>query len=402
MTGNETVSTANEAAPGRTHRRRFLWNLVKVIIALGMVSIAFAWAFLSPTLVEQYVVSRGEVVAEVMGTGTLEARISATISPKISGRIVAVLVDQGDRVDAGQVLFRLDDSDLKRQVEIAENTLTSSHRAVERQHADVERATAALALARIEYRRVEELIPKESATSIELDRVTESLHIAEADLRRAEAALAETTSQVAVAESTVDYQRARLADTVVTAPFGGLIAHRDRDPGAVVVPGTSVLLLLSLDELWISAWVDETVMARLQPGQPAHVVFRSEPGKSYPGHVTRLGREADRETREFLVDVRVEALPENWAVGQRAEAYIETARATDVLTVPPCAIVWRSAQPGTFVENRGRAVWRALRLGLRGKDGIEAHEGLAAGERIIVPIGAPPSTLHNGQRVEVR
>lgn len=401
MAENASASNANDVQATRSRGRRRVWNGLKVAVALGVAGIAMYWMRFAPVPVTDFVVKPGLISAEVMGTGTLEARISATISPKISGRIVAVLVDQGDRVDAGQVLFRLDDSDLKRQVEIAENTLTSSHRAVERQHAEIERAAASLSLARIEYRRVEELIPKESATSIELDRVTESLHIAEADLRRAEAALAESTSQVAVAESTVDYQRARLADTVVTAPFGGLIAHRDRDPGAVVVPGAGVLLLLSLDELWIRAWVDETEMARLQPEQPARVSFRSEPGKSYPGHVTRLGREADRETREFLVDVRVDALPENWAVGQRAEVYIETARVTDALAVPARAVIWWNGRAGAFVDQSGCAAWRELRLGLHGAEVVEVQEGLAAGERIVLPRDAA-AKLRDGQRVKVR
>ena len=81
--------------------------------------------------------------------------------------------------------------------------------------------------------------------------------------------------------------------------------------------------IISLDELWIRAWVDETAMPHVAQDQKARVVFRSEPEKSYPGTVSRLGREMDRETREFLVDVRVEQLPGNWAVGQRAEVYIE-------------------------------------------------------------------------------
>lgn len=82
--------------------------------------------------------------------------------------------------------------------------------------------------------------------------------------------------------------------------------------------------MISLDELWVSAWVDETAIARVAPGQPARVVFRSEEGRSYPGVVARLGRETDRETREFLVDVRVTELPKNWTIGQRAEVFIQT------------------------------------------------------------------------------
>ena len=131
-------------------------------------------------------------------------------------------------------------------------------------------------------------------------------------------------------------------------------------------------------------------------------MFRSEPERSFPGHVARLGREADRETREFIVDVRADSLPENWAVGQRAEVYIETARATEVLTAPVNAVVWRDGQSGVFVENGGHAMWRTLRLGIRGPQSVEVQEGLAAGERIIAPASPAAAALRDGQRVKVR
>ena len=130
------------------------------------------------------------------------------------------------------------------------------------------------------------------------------------------------------------YQKEHLAFTEMRSPYDGLVTRRDRDPGGVVVPGASILQLVATNEIWVSAWVDETAMAGLKPGQPARVVFRSEPGKSYAGEVARLGREADRETREFVVDVRVKELPENWTMGQRAEVFIETGRKSDVVVMP--------------------------------------------------------------------
>ena len=72
---------------------------------------------------------------------------------------------------------------------------------------------------------------------------------------------------------------------------------------------------------------------KVAPGQKARVIFRSEPERPFPGEIARLGRETDRETREFIVDVRVESLPKNWSVGQRAEAFIKTAEKKDVCPI---------------------------------------------------------------------
>ena len=386
--------------PRSTWRRR-LWRWTQLLIILGAALGVAYWLFLKPIPVHEYAVTQGEIVAEVMGTGTLEARHKAVISPEISGRIVAVLVDQGDRVQAGQELFRLDDEDLRRQVEMSQSNLAAAQAGVKRLKADRQRAEAVLAQARIDHHRVEDLVAQNAASSLELDKATEGLRVAEADFSSAEAAWIEAQKQVIVAEKTLEYHKARLADTVITAPFDGLIVRRDRDPGNVVVPGSSVLALVATDELWISAWVDETEMDRLEPGQPARVVFRAQPNKSFSGEVARLGRETDRETREFLVDVWVHELPANWAVGQRAEAYIEVARKPQATCLPARLISRRQGKPGVFTAFNGQAKWQDIELGLRGREDVEVVAGLTAGDVIIYVDGSQATPITPGKRVTI-
>lgn len=261
---------------------------------------------------------------EVMGTGTLEARVKTSISARIQERLVEVLVDQGDQVKKGQVLAKLDDAELRQQVAIAEATLAAAKQTAMRVEADLSRSEAVLAQARLDEKRLKGLLASSAVSQTDADKAAEALKVAEADLKRSNAAIAEAQGQVLVAEKTLLHRKEQLAFTQITAPYDGLIIRRDREPGDMLVPGASLMELISLDELWIRAWVDETEMAKLAPGQKARVIFRSEPEKSYPGIVSRLGREMDRETREFLVDVRVEQLPANWATGQRAEVYIQT------------------------------------------------------------------------------
>ncbi|MFO1439834.1 MAG: efflux RND transporter periplasmic adaptor subunit [Verrucomicrobiaceae bacterium] len=261
---------------------------------------------------------------EVMGTGTLEARVKTSISARIQERLAEVLVDQGDRAKKGQVLAKLDDAELRQQVAIAEATLAAGKQTATRVEADLSRSEAVLAQARLDEKRLKGLLASSAVSQTDADKAAEALKVAEADLKRSNAAIAEAQGQVLVAEKTLLHRKEQLAFTQITAPYDGLIIRRDREPGDMLVPGASLMELISLDELWIRAWVDETEMAKLAPGQKARVIFRSEPEKSYPGVVSRLGREMDRETREFLVDVRVEQLPANWATGQRAEVYIQT------------------------------------------------------------------------------
>lgn len=379
--------------------RRRLWTGGKIALLLALISAAVWWFKFAPVAAELHPVISGEVVAEVMGTGTLEAHVKATISSKIPGRLAKVDVDQGDRVTAEQIVGRLADDDLKHEVEIEEANVAARKATVERLQADIVHATATVELAAANESRQRRLLAAKATSQEEFDRAAEALAVARAGRSRAEAALAEGRKQLVATEMALKFRHSRLDDAIIKAPFAGIVVRRDRNAGDVVVPGSSILVLVATEELWVGAWVDETQMSRLQPGQPARVVFRSEPERSYVGKVVRLGRETDRETRETRVDVAPQQLPAIWSVGQRGEVYIETARKHAEATVPLRFLVWREGQPGVFVDANGRVEWRSLTLGLRGRDIAEVLEGLKPGEVVLSPVGTNGAKLTAGQRV---
>jgi HlyD family secretion protein len=383
------------------HHRGFRTAL-KVLLPILFVAGIVYRVKLAPAPVAAHEIKAATIVAEVMGTGTLEARVKTTISPRIQERLAEVLVDQNDPVKAGQLLARLDDGELKQQVEVSTAALSAARATAERVRVDEARAQAVEKLARLDHQRVSDLLITKVSSQGEFDKAVEQLHVAEADLKRTQAAIIEAESQVVTAEKNLLYHQELLTYTRILSPYDGLVVRRDRDPGGVVVPGSSLLQIISTNEIWVSAWVDETASTGLSPGQSARVVFRSEPAKSFPGEVARLGRETDRETREFLVDVRVKELPQNWTVGQRAEVFIETDHRATALVVPQRFVQLRNGQPGVFVNDHGRARWREVTLGLRGRETIEIAQGVAAGERVVTPSGANQPELAEGQRIKVR
>jgi HlyD family secretion protein len=376
------------------------WKFGRWLAVLMIAGFVLYQMHIAPVTVPGVAPTRQTVVSEVMGTGTLEARISTTISPKIAGRIGQTLADQGDRVESGQLLVRLDDDELQQQVEIARANLEAAQAAIQRLNADQRRAVAVFEHAKKSHDRVQALKEKNANTQDDVDRAIESLTIATAEATRAEAAISEGQKGLLAAEKTLEYHRARLADTLIKAPFAGLIVARQREAGDITVPGSAVLTLISMEELWISAWVDETMMSQLAVQQPARIIFRSQPERSYPGTVVRLGKQADRETREFVVDVEVQELPGNWAVGQRAEVFIETGRAENVLTIPLSTVIRRNEKDGVWVADKGVVRWKPVMLGLRGRDLVEVQEGLAEHEVLLAPV-AGMIPLTEGRRVRV-
>jgi HlyD family secretion protein len=158
-------------------------------------------------------------------------------------------------------------------------------------------------------------------------------------------------------------------------------------------------LLISTQSLWIRAWVDETEMQRVTEGQRAKVVFRTEPETDYRGKVARISRETDRETREFLVDIEVEQLPGNWSVGQRADAFIESAHKEGATIVPSRVIMRRQGEIGVMANRDGRAVWQPVKIGLRGQDHVEILAGLSPGDMAVYTQG--PDLIPEGRRIEI-
>jgi HlyD family secretion protein len=215
--------------------------ILKILVSLIIIGGVFYWFRLAPVKVQAYKIITGTVVNEVMGTGTLEARIRADISPKISGLLVEVLTDQNARIVKGQLLARLDDGDWRQQVEVAKADLAAAKATVERIGAEIESTQATAIWTRANLERISSLRKSQAVAQNELERATESNDVAEANIRRTQLARIEAQRTVEKSEASLRFYQERLKDTNLRAPFDGLVVRRNRDPGAVVVPGSSIL-----------------------------------------------------------------------------------------------------------------------------------------------------------------
>jgi len=181
-------------------KRLSLRKLLPWLVLVAVVSLAVYRLKFRPMPVTAHTVATGEVRGEVMGTGTLEARVKTTISPRIQERLAEVLVDQNDRVAAGQLLARLDDGELKQQVEVATATLAAARATVERVKTDEARAVAVEKQAQLTYKRVSDLVATKITSQEDLDKAVETLQVAGADVKRSQAAIVEAEHQVITAE----------------------------------------------------------------------------------------------------------------------------------------------------------------------------------------------------------
>ncbi|MGE3820749.1 MAG: HlyD family secretion protein, partial [Isosphaeraceae bacterium] len=189
--------------------KRWAWRIGRIAVLVAVITGVVYWVKFAPVTVESNLTERGPIVAEVMGTGTLEARVAVTISPKISGRIEKVVSDQGDRVKTGDLLVRLDDEELQQQVAIAQANLDAATAAIERLKTDKARAVAVYSQAEKTNDRTQRLLNQNVVSREESDKATEALAVATAGVSSEDAAITEGQKELVAAEKTLEYHRAR-------------------------------------------------------------------------------------------------------------------------------------------------------------------------------------------------
>lgn len=357
-----------------------------VVFIGGVAALVRSW----PVEVEGRPVASGVVVQEVLGVGVLESAREVRVSFEAAGRVTSLGVDEGAVVAEGDVLGTIDASDAGRDLAVAQAAEAAAGAASDRARAELGRARTAAARAAAERGRADTLVAAGVIHASDHEAAVERDVSAQDEVRAMESALrqAEGGQEISVRASRI--RAAQVADGRLTSPLSGLVVARDVEAGQLVTPGTPAFTIVATDTMLVRAWVDETALGRLVIGQPVRLVFRSEGDRSFPGTVARIGREVDRQTHELLVDIAVQQLPTNFAVGQRADAWIEVGRRDSVASVPrgwcdeACAVV-----------DAGRVASRPVTVGLVGRESVEILSGLAPGDVVLAP-GAPV-----GKRVRV-
>ena len=366
--------------------KRHLKDIVKAAIILIIAGIAFYFWKLAPVKVPLFEVKSSAIVPTVFGTGTLEGKNRLAISPRETGAIRKLYADQGDTVKAGTLLVEMDADDILQQKRIAEAELAVAQAASQRIEAEIRSAKADLEYANSMFQRSEKLLSSNAESRSTYDKNRQNMLVAAAALEQTGKRRVEAESTLARHQAQIAYYNTKLAETRLTAPFDALIVRRNREQGAIVNPGVSIMDIVDTSNIWASVWVDETQIARLQNGLAADVFFRALPQQRFSGKICRLWRETDRETREYKVDIALEKLPPNWTLGQRLEVFIKVSAPRTCVNIPANLIAWKNNSPFVLCIVKGKITERPVKLGVRSKDKAEIVSGLQAGDKIVMQV----------------
>jgi HlyD family secretion protein len=386
-TAKPTVNAApgeqGTQAPRPASRRRLF--LIAVVVALIVAAAFGAWArFFSPVKVA---VSHpaANVAVQVFGLGTVEARVTSKVGFKVSGVLVDLRADVGERVAKGAVLARLDDREQRARAARAAAAVQQAEANVQKADASVQKAMTNYNNAKRINERRQALVQSKTASveTGETAQAAQETALADVNLAKSEVLVA----QAAVGDAQAQQQQelATLDFHTLTAPYDAMVTGRLKELGAALGSGEPVFTLIDPKTIWVLAFIDERKAGEIKVGEPAEIVLRSHPSARHKGHVARIEPESDRVNEERRVEVAFDPIPANANLGEQAEVYITTVRLPQALLVPEAAIVGLGKDHGTvWTDEDGRLQQREVTLGHRLLDGRYEITGGVPAKALVV------------------
>lgn len=308
-----------------------------------------------PTPVETAPVSLGPVLDKFATVGSIEAGESITVTSEIDGIVVSVPFHEGGRLQRGDLIAGLDDRQLK---------------------AEAERARALRDQSQATWERVRIVVEAGAGSPQDLDDAVAALKVAEANL-----ALAQT----------------RLAKTVITAPFAGMVGSRRVSPGAFLRAGSEITDLAKIDELRVTFSVPERLLGSIRQGAPVSLQTTAFPDIVLEGAIDVIEPQLDPATRSAGVLARVANPDALLRPGMSATVSVVLSRREDALTVPSDAVFVEGGQAFVYVVKPDSVVTRSpVELGTRLSAAVEILSGLDAGQRVV---SAGHQKLYEGAKV---
>ncbi len=369
---------------------------------------------------------RQAITRIVQAPGEIEAVLEVEIRSEIPAKIEEMPVEEGNLVDAGQLLCRLNDDAFRALVESGEASL-------KRLEASIRQAEAQAIQCRYECQRRERLAQADAASDHELADYRTQLLVAEADVEVRRQTLAE-------AQAMLRQARDNLAKTVINSPINGVVSQIHAKPGEVVVtgtmnnPGTVIMVVTDLSQMQVRTRVDETDVPLVKPDHQADIFLPSDPQRAIPGRVLRVAtsgtKQAGRDVVTFETLVLVDSDDPRVRPGMTANVEIRVARKDDTLTVPVQAIVHRKRNdlPAALVkqfdeqqaeagldELRHKAQYlkvvyckqndvahpRLVQTGIANESRVELLAGLTEDDQIIIGPYRSLDQLKDGSKVEL-
>jgi RND family efflux transporter MFP subunit len=339
-------------------------------------------------------------------TGTLMAEEQADVAAEIAGRVVSTPIERGTKVIEGAELIRLSSTETDAQLKEAEANaaqiearlgLTASAVFDVNAVPEVQNAKASYALAESEFNRIKQLLDQRVVSQSEFDQRRTQMEAARQQYDAAKNGAAQQYQSLEAARARVALVRKAVADTVVRAPFVGLVAERMVSVGDYVTKGTKVAIVVRINPLRAQLTIPEQFVSAIGPGQPMSFEVDAYPGRQFKGNVRYVSPALQADQRALTVEAIVPNPTNELKPGLFATAQIRQSTPTPAVLVPASAVQTTGGTSRVYILNGDHAEERIVTTGQTIDTLVEITNGVKAGERVAT---TNVTKLADGTRVQ--
>ncbi len=408
----------------KSAQKRFRWTkllLIILIISGASIYLVSRRQDAQPNLESLTVpVETQSLNIKIEASGSVEPISSVNISPKVTGRLSTLYVDQGDEVQAGQLLARMDSADFaaelaQAQAELAQaraeyNRVLNGNRQEEiaRANSQVRSAQAQADLSAKRLEKYRFLSQEGAIAQLTLDEYISEDKIARANLAEAQEQLrelengsrsediAQFKAKVAAAQAKVAAAQTKLEDTYIRAPFDGIVSQKYAVVGSIVTPNvsasstssaTSTSILSIASELEVNINVSEANIANIEPNQVVEIVADAYPHTTFKGRVKQIAPEAvvENNVTSFEVKVKLVTGQSELRSGMNVDAIFVGKKIDNALTIPTVSITTNQGQIGVMIaDERGEPQFKPVKVGFSQNGQTQIIQGLETSDRVFI------------------
>lgn len=379
--------------------KKIIFTVISILVLAGGF---YKFIYIPKITYETNLISKDDFQQDIFATGIIDSEIIYQISSNITGKVINLLVKEGQVVKKGQVLAIIDGIDLKEKIAEDEYSIDKavSNQAITLNK--IEEAKAKYNLAELQLKRYTKLHKDGVVADLDYENIKLAEVVAKASLKALENDKIAYDSELKRLDATLKGTKEKFNNLVLKAPNDGILVQKDIEFGDTAIAGKILFKIVNPKDVWVKAYVDEAVSGDIKINQSVEIKLRSKENETIKGFVKKIDFISDAITNEREIGVGFQNIPKQFFLNEQAEVRIVTKTFQNVLLCESKNIIKYENQNGIWIYKNGFAFFTPIKILGRSAniDFVMIEGDIKENDTVIIP-DENKKTLHNGATVRL-